>query len=226
MCSSPRSPSSRPDPAARAGTVIGLIGVLAAFVPLPGWESTGPRPGEIELFPETALRLALAPTPAVAPVPPEPPKPEPPPPAPAPEPAAATQAKLTPEPEPEIAAPEIPPAPAAAEQPPVEFPGDAGRENAIREEWFGELLRRIEENKFYPGSARFSQKTGTVTLRVRISAGAEILGSEVAANTGSKRLAEGAQAILRRAAARPLGTNRLADEIQVQVPITYRMAGR
>lgn len=225
MCSSPRSPSSRPDPAARAGTVIGLIGVLAGFVPLLNWEATGPRPGEIELFPETALRLALAPTPAVAPSPPEPPRPEPPPLAPSPEPAAAPQPEPASEPEPEIAAPEIPPAPAVAEQPPVVSPGDAGRENAIREEWFSELLRRIEENKFYPGSARFSEETGTVTLRVRISAGAEILGSEVAANTGSKRLAEGARAILRRAANRPLGTNRLAEELHVQVPITYRMMG-
>ncbi|MBP7831178.1 MAG: TonB family protein [Kiritimatiellae bacterium] len=215
MCSSPRNPISHPDPAARAGTVIGLIGVLAGFVPLLGWEAMGPRPGDMELFPETALRLTLAPTPAVAPAPPEPPKTEP---------ADAPRPEL--ESEPVIETPAIPPAPAAAEQPPVETPGEAGREDAIREEWFSELRRRIEENKFYPGSARFSEQTGTVTLRVRISAGAEILGSEIAANTGAERLAEGAQAILRRAATRPLGTNRLSTEIQVQVPITYRMAER
>ncbi|HOW97890.1 MAG TPA: TonB family protein [Kiritimatiellia bacterium] len=226
MCSSPRSPNSRPDPADRACTVIGLAVLLAGILPLLAWEWTGPRSGEVELFPETALRLALAPVPAVAAPPPEPPALEPPPPASEPEPAAPPESAPAPGPAPESAPPEIPPAPSEAEQPPVETPGDAGREEAIQEQWFGELRRRIEENKFYPGGARFSKETGTVTLRVRISAGAEIIGSEVVSNTGSGRLAEGAQAILRRAAASPLGTNRLAAEIQAQVPITYRMTGR
>jgi len=230
MSSSPRNQNQNsrrngPDPADRASSAIGLAIVLAGCAWLIGRDSIGPQPGDIRLFPETVLRLTLAPTPAVAAPPPEPPPPEP-----EPEPESASEPVAEPEPpsepKPEIAEPPLEPAPALAEQPPVETEGEAGRADAARAEWISELRRRIEENKFYPGAARYAQETGTVMLRVHISASAEIERVEILENTGSALLAEGARAILRRAAARPLGTKPLPGGMQVHVPITYRMTGR
>ncbi|MBU1693816.1 MAG: energy transducer TonB [Verrucomicrobia bacterium] len=230
MSSSPRSLNNRrdrPDHADRTSSAVGLAIVLAGWAWLMGRDSIGPRPGEVRLFPETVLRLALAPVSAVA-TPPPPPSPEPepePPPEPAPEPDD-TLALAPPEPEPEIVESLLEPAPALAEQPPMENEREAGRADALRVEWISELRRRIEENKFYPGAARYSEESGTVTLRVQISPSAEIERVEILENTGSALLAAGARAILRRAAATPLGTNRLPEGMQVQVPITYRMTGR
>ena len=236
MCSSPRSPSSR-DSAAWGATAAAWIWVLALGGGLAGWGARcaqEPPPGAVEIFPEMQVRIAPAPMPAIPAPPPEPepvvipeplPEPEPlpaPPPEPEPEPVAPP-----PEPPPE---PEPPPpveaAPADAAQPEMEPEGDAGAGEALRDEWLGELRRRIEQSKFYPGAARYSKETGTVRLRVEIGPTAEIGAVQILENTGSALLAEGARSILRRAAATPLGTNALASGFQVEVPITYRLERR
>lgn len=237
MSSSPRNPTepSR-DSADRFSSVAGwalllaLGGVLAGFG---GRRDRGPDPGEVRIYPEMLLTLAPAPMPTLEPPPPEiipEPEPEPPPesvaeaepvaePLPVPEPV--------PEPEPEVPPPSVEDAaPSVAVQPAAEREGDQGKENAIRAEWLGELRRRIERNKYYPGAARYSREAGTVRLRVEIGADGQIGPAEILENTGSALLAEGARGILRRAAAEPLGTNALAEGFRVDVPITYRMEKR
>ncbi len=187
-----------------------------------------PPPGAVEIFPEMQVRIAPAPMPTIPAPPPEPepvvipePMPEPP--------SEPEPAPVAPPPEP-VREPEPPPpveaAPAEAAQPEEEPEGDAGAGEALRDEWLGELRRRIEQSKFYPGAARYTRETGTVLLRVEIGPTAEIGAVQILENTGSALLAEGARSILRRAAATPLGTNALASGFQVDVPITYRLERR
>ncbi|HAL93051.1 MAG TPA: hypothetical protein DCM68_08530 [Verrucomicrobia bacterium] len=202
--------------------------MAAVFGPRIVW---APEPGEMRIYPETVLQIALAPVPEIEEAPAPEPKVGPPPePVPVPEPAPEPESEpeVVPEPEPEPK-PEPPPppvleaAPSEAEQPVAEIEGDSGEEEALRAEWLGELRRRIEESKFYPGAARYSREAGTVLLRVEIGADGKIGPAEVLENTGSALLAEGARGILRRAASRPLGTNRMPEGFEVDVPITYRI---
>lgn len=207
MSSSPPNPSKL-DLADRGSSVAGMA-VLAALLALVARsDSFGPRPGGIHVERETTIRLALAPPRALQPEPApqareESPIPEPPPPAPKEEPPAA----------------EIPP----VEEPLPVTEGEAGTHDAERVEWIAQLRRRIEENKFYPGAARYTREAGTVTMSVRIGHDARIERVEVIRNTGSALLAEGARTILRRAAATPLSTNSLPEAIEVEIPITYRV---
>lgn len=239
MSSSPRNPTeSARDFADRFSTVAGwalivaLGGALAGFG---GWRDRGPDPGEVRIYPEMLLTLAPAPMPVLEPPPPEIlPEPEPEP-EPVPEPVVLAEPVVEPlptsEPEPQ-SAPEIPPpsveeaAPSEAAQPVAEQVGDQGEEDALRAEWLGELRRRIERSKYYPGAARYSREVGTVLLRVEIGADGTIGPAEILENTGSPLLAEGARGILRRAAAEPLGTNALLEGFRVDVPITYRLENR
>jgi len=167
--------------------------------------------------------MAPLPEPIVEPLPePEPlsePEPEIPPPRP-------PRVELEPEPEPAVIPPPVEAAPSQAARTPEEIEGEAGREEAIRMEWLLQLRRRIEQSKFYPGAARYSRETGTVLLQVEILPSAEIGLVRILDNTGSALLAEGALSILRRAAAKPLGTNALSSGFQVEVPITYRVGRR
>lgn len=242
MCSSPRNPNKpAPDAGDRVGTVAGglALGVAAGLAAWLGARAAwAPAPGEVRIQPETVLRIALAPAPEVAPepppepemVPPPPPEPEPlPEPERPPEPVRAPEPpppEPVPEPEPPPPAPVAEAAPSVAAQPEAETEGAAGMEDAIRAEWLGELRRRIERNKFYPGAARYARETGTVRARVSIGADGTIGTAEILENSGRPLLAEGARDILRRAAATPLGTNALPAGFQVDVPITYRFERR
>ncbi len=206
------SPHSRnnTDFADRASSAIGAITLLAMLAVFVNTSSFGPRIGEARVFPETTLQIALMPA---APAPDLEPEPEP---DQIPE-LAPTPVEPPPEPE-EDPVPEV--------QSVVEREGEAGIEDAIRVEWMARLRRRIEENKFYPGAARYARESGTVMLSIEIGTDARIGRVEVVENSGSALLAEGAQAILRRVAAAPLDTNRLSSPIRVEVPITYRMRPR
>jgi TonB family protein len=238
MCSSrpnPTEPRLRPDVADRVGSVLS-VGWLVVGCGLAGlWLHTwtpAPPPGEVQLPQETHLRIELAPMPEVLAPLPEPvvePEPIPEPlPEPEPEPAPESQPVLKPEPipEPEAVPPPVEVAPMQAAQAPMEEEGAQGREEAIRAEWMTQLRRRIEQSKFYPGAARYSRETGTVLLRVEIRPEAVIGEVQLLKNSGSALLAEGAVAILRRAAEQPLGTNRLSSGFQVEVPITYQVGRR
>ncbi len=204
--------------------ILALGGGIACFSAHRDW---GPAPGEMQIYPEMMLTLASAPMPEIIPETVTAPEPEPvPEPVPEPPPELGPEPETVPEPDP---APPPPPAPvekalpSEAAQPAAELEGDAGEEDVIRVEWLGELRRRIEQSKYYPGAARYFRETGTVLLRVEIGAAGEIGKAAILENTGSALLAEGAQGILRRAAANPLGTNALREGFLVDVPITYRL---
>ncbi len=238
MCSSPRNLNR---PAADAGDRLGAAAgwlALGGGVVLAAWlgarPAPAPAPGAVRLQPETVLQFALAPMPEVVatPVPDPVPEPEPelepevapePEPIPEPEPLPAVVSEPAPAPKP-LPPPVVEAAPAVAAQPVAEQDGDSGVEEAIRAVWLGELRRRIEQNKYYPGAARFSRETGTVRVRVAIGADGTLGTAEILENTGSPLLARGARGILRRAGAQPLGTNTLRTGFQVEVPITYQIA--
>ena len=206
MSSSPPSPNTR-DLADRVSSAAGIAVLAAILAFVARSDSFGPRPGGIHVERETTIRLALAPPP---PAPPEP--------APQAQEEASIPEPPPPQPEEEPPVEEIPP----IEEPAPVIEGEAGTREAVRVEWIARLRRRIEENKFYPGAARYTREAGTVTLNVRISRDARIERVEVVRNTGSALLAEGARTILRRAGATPLDTNRLPEGIEVEIPITYR----
>lgn len=236
MSSSPRNPTRPARDFAddlSAGIAWALVLALGgAAACLGDWLAAGPAPGETLIFPEMVVTLAPAPMPAIEISSPEPVVPPPlevvpeSAPEPLPEPLVEPEPELRPEPIPEPIPPPplvVEPAPVAAAQPAVEAEGDSGEEEALRAEWLSQLRRRIEKSKFYPGAARYSRETGTVLLRVEIRADGEIGTARILRNTGSALLAEGARGILRRAAAKPLGTNTLRAGFQVDVPITYRL---
>ena len=214
MCSSPPSttePPSRKDVADRVGSAAGWLALAVAV----GWLAAclhgrllAPPPGEVVLEQETHLQIALAPMPVMESPPPEP------------------VVEPEPLPEPEVAPPPVEAALTPAVQPAVEKQGAAGREEAIQAEWLGELSNRIEQSKFYPGAARYSRETGTVLLLVEVEPTATIGSVRILENSGSALLAEAALAILKRAAAKPLGTNTLPSSFQVEVPITYQVGRR
>ncbi len=236
MCLSPRQGNRRsPDAGDWLGTLAGLAALAASVLAAafgPGRERA-PAPGAVMLRPEMVLRLAPAPMPEVAAaVEPEPepeiePEPEP-----EPEPESELEIEEAPEPEPELPPPERPMepeeelAPSEAVQVMPEPEGAAGEEAAIRDAWLEELRRRIEQSKYYPGSARYARKSGTVRLRVQIGADGRIGGAEVLENSGPAALAEGARGILRRAAERPLGDGQVREGFAVEVPISYRLESR
>ena len=228
MSSSPRNPieSARDvaDGLSAAAAWALILALGAGIAEFGGRRDWSPPPGEVRIFPEMVLTLAPAPMPAIEAAPP----PET---IPAPEPESLLEPIAEPDPEPvpepEVEPPpDVAPAPTAAAQPAVEQEGDSGAEEAIRAEWLAQLRRRIEESKFYPGAARYSRETGTVLVRVEITAAGEIGATRILANSGSALLAKGAQAILRRAAEKPLGTNALPEGFRVDVPITYRLDRR
>ena len=236
MCLSPRQANRRsPDAGDWLGTLAGLAALAASVLAVaygPGRERA-PDPGAVMLRPEMVLRLAPAPMPEIAAaVEPEPePEPEI---EPEPEPEPEPEIEVAPEPEPEV---ELPPpevpveteeeaAPSEAVQAMPDTEGAAGEEAAIRDAWLEELRRRIEQSKYYPGSARYARRSGTVRLRVQIGADGRIGGAEVMENSGPEALAEGARGILRRAAERPLGDGQVREGFAVEVPISYRLESR
>lgn len=220
MCLSPRQANRRsPDAGDWLGTLAGLAALAASVLAAaygPGRERA-PDPGAVMLRPEMVLRLAPAPMPEIAAA--VEPEPEP-----APE--------IEPEPEVELPPPEVPvepeeeAVPSEAVQAMPDTEGAAGEEAAIRDAWLEELRRRIEQSKYYPGSARYARRSGTVRLRVQIGADGRIGGAEVMENSGPEALAEGARGILRRAAERPLGDGQVREGFAVEVPISYRMESR
>ena len=235
MCSSPQNPSDRQrrmDLADRLGTCTGwavLLAVGGCLSVFGGRDVLAPRPGEVRIFPEIRLHLAPVSMPEIEAPPVEsvaPPLPEA---QPEPEPEPEPEAKPPepePRPEPEVVPPPPEAAPVPASQAVVEKEGEAGKQKAIQAEWLTELRQRIEQSKFYPGTARYSRETGTVLLRVEIRSTGEIGEARILENSGSVLLAEGAQRILRRAAKKPLGTNMLPAGFEVDVPITYRIERR
>lgn len=233
MCTSRQNRNRpRPDWADRAGSLAGGAALAALTLTAAAWgacRAWAPDPGEVRLHPPTVFHVALAPMPEVAMLPEVEPVPEPevvpePEPDPEPEPEVVPEPEVAPVPEPEPPMEEM--APAEAAQPVAEADGDAGERDAIRAEWLGELRRRIEHSKYYPGAARYSREAGTVLMRVGIGADGRIGEVRILENTGSALLAEGARGILRRAAAKPLGTNALPEAFDVEVPITYRLGRR
>jgi periplasmic protein TonB len=230
MCSSPQNPN-RPagDIANRLGTLAGWSALLAAglVVAVLGAQRVwAPDPGVVRIHPETLLQIAPAPVPEMASEPPPELLPEP---EPVPEPGVDPEPiPPKPVPEPESAPP--PPveeaAPSGAAQPVAELEGDEGEADAIRAEWLGELRRRIERNKYYPGAARYARESGRVRVRVEIGADGRLGAAEIVENTGSALLEEGARGLLRRVGAQPLGTNTLGAGFRVEVPITYRIERR
>jgi periplasmic protein TonB len=235
MCSSPQSPNrSAADLADRLGTLAGWGALLVAGLAVSAWggrRAWAPDPGEMRIHPETILQIALAPAPEMAvEAPPElPPEPEPflepvsePEPLP-PEPVLVPEPMVRPDPPPEPPPPVLEAAPSAAAQPVAELEGEQGAADAIRAEWLGELRRRIERRKYYPGAARYAREAGTVRVRVEVGADGRLGSVEIVENTGSARLEEGARGLLRRVGAEPLGTNALGAGFRVEVPITYRI---
>jgi protein TonB len=79
------------------------------------------------------------------------------------------------------------------------------------------ILRRIEEAKIYPRSARRQGIEGTVELRFRIAADGSVGAVEIARSSGFLVLDEAAQQTIRRAAPYP----RLNG--WVRLPLTYRL---
>ena len=230
MSSSPRNPTKPArdvaDGFSAAVAWVLLLALGAGIAEFGGRRDWSPEPGEIRIFPEMVLTLAPAPMPAIEAAPPPELIPEPEPePEPLPEPVAEPEPELVPEPV-VVPPPDVEPAPALAAETTVEETGAGGEEDAIRAEWLSQLRRRIEESKFYPGTARYSRETGTVLLRVEIGPAAEIGEVRILENSGSALLAKGAREILRRAAEKPLGTNTLSEGFQVDVPITYRIERR
>lgn len=238
MCSSRRSPIERrlrPDWSDRIGSAAGLAGLLGLCgLLMTGWVRLLSAPqGEVILMPETQIRMELVPMPEVRVAEPEP-EPEPevePEPEPLPEPEPESPVvEMPPEPEPE---PEPEPVPEAAEEveampteavsPVVEQEGASEQENAIRVQWLGELRRRIERSKFYPGAARYSRESGRVVLLVEITPDARIGAVRVEENSGSILLEEGALRMMERAGSEPLGADALPSGFQVLVPISYQM---
>ena len=233
---SPRRDARRRDVAERASTFIGLAALLlpAAWL-LPRAAGWAPEPAR---SPESApvVRLSLAqPAP-----PPAPPRPEPPPeptpePPPEPEPEAPREPDPAPPPEPETMAPSPPEeesvapivepaAPEAGEPEPGEVEGLVSDEARAR--LLAALRRRLEESKFYPGAARYAHATGTVFVRIDVDDRARIAGYEIEDTEVSPLLAEGARALLRRAAERPLEAEGMPGGLTVRAPITYRLPGR
>ncbi len=249
MCTSrPSRNRPRPDWADRAGSLAGggAVAALALLAATAGARlAWGPDPGEVRLHPETVLHVVLAPMPEVAVMPEVEPEPEfdsetEPEQEPDSETDSEPDSETEPEQEPDSEADsetdsetEPEPVPTVEEivameaaQSMAETDGEAGERDAIRAEWLGELRRRIEQSKYYPGAARYSREAGTVRVRVEIGADGTIGEVQILDNTGSALLAEGARGILRRAAASPLGTNTLPEAFRVEVPITYRLGRR
>jgi periplasmic protein TonB len=224
----------RPDWAGRAGSLAGgaAVAALALAAAAGARLAWAPDPGEVRLHPETVLHVVLAPMPEVAVTPEVEPEPEPEVvPEPEPDPEPEPEVEPEPEPKPDMPEPELEPpveemVPTEAVQAVADEEGAAGERDAIRAEWLGELRRRIEQSKYYPGAARYSREAGTVRVRVEIGADGTIGEVQILDNTGSALLAEGARGILRRAAASPLGTNTLPEAFRVEVPITYRLGRR
>lgn len=230
MCSSRPCPdkpprTEAPDPADRAGTAAGLAVVLLVLVALGNRMSRAPSAGDVVVFPDAVVEMDIVPLPATeaARVPEPPPELDL-------ESAPEEEVPRVPVPEPEPVA-EVAPAeeslPSPEVRPLLEETGDGGiRAEGVRMQWMAQLRRRIEENKFYPDAARSARETGTVTLRVRIGPSGIIEQVEIARNTATPLLVEGARAILRRVAATPLGTGQLDDGFEVEVPLTYRLSPR
>lgn len=231
----PRNPNRRAidtgDWVGRAAGV-GLLVAIGVALQCADRLESAPAPGAVQLPEVIRLQLALVPMPAQISIPE--PEPEPvmevqPQPEPELEPEIVLEPEVVPEPQAEptkVTPPEPEALPSEAVSPILEEEGAAGAEEAIRDEWLGELQRRIEQRKFYPGAARYSRQSGTVLLRIEIGADARIGRVDVLENTGTAMLAEGAQRILRRAAEQPLGSGEIKQGFVVEVPIAYRFDRR
>lgn len=216
------------------GTAAGVGLLLAIGWALPYADRLEPAPGAVPLPKVVRLQLALVPMPEQVAVPE--PEPEPAPTVP-PQPEPELEPEIVPEPdvvlviEPQrekaVVTPVEPDAlPTEAAALVLEEEGAAGAEEARQNEWLGELRRRIEQRKYYPGAARYSRQSGTVRLRVEIGPDARIGRVEVVENTGTAMLAEGARKILRRVAEQPLGRGEIKQGFVVEVPIAYRFDQR
>jgi periplasmic protein TonB len=205
--------------------------VLAAIPPTP---PDTPSPTEAPPLPETPPPTAAPPLPAIPPPPPTTtaptPRAPPPPRQPAPKPRPATPPRTaiatSSRPPPSAPAQETPPATATpATQPDAvaTTTAPAAPPAPIATDWQRELFGWLAAHKTYPDAARQRGEQGRVVLRFTVDRSGKVLEVTLVGGSGSPRLDDAAQAMLRNASLPPFPAAMPQERITATVQIRYRL---
>jgi protein TonB len=221
------TPMQPPEPPAPAEAP-----VPAAILPTP---LEAPSPSEAPPLPEAPSPTEASPLPAI-PLPPPAinaltpriPLPPPAPRQPAPKPRPATPPRTA------IATSAHPPAPAREAPPPAVVPAAAPEAVAttappaappapIATDWQRELSGWLAAHKTYPDAARQRGEQGHVVLRFTVERSGKVLEVTLVSGSGSPRLDEAAQAMLRNASLPPFPAQMPQERVTATVQIRYRL---
>jgi protein TonB len=219
----PPEPPAPPDPP-----------VLAAIPPTP---PDTPLPTETPPLLETPSPTAAPPLPAIPPPPPTTtaltprvPPPPPPPRRPAPKPRATTPPRTaiatSSRPPPSAPAQETPPptaAPAAQPDAVATTTAPAAPPAPIATDWQRELSGWLAAHKTYPDAARQRGEQGPVVLRFTVDRSGKVLEVTLVSGSGSPRLDDAAQAMLRNASLPPFPAQMPQERVTATVQIRYRL---
>jgi protein TonB len=155
-------------------------------------------------------------------VPPPPPPPRQPPPKPRPAKPTRTAAAASSHPPPPAPAREAPP-PTAAPEAVAATTAPAAPPAPIATDWQRELSGWLAAHKTYPDAARQRGEQGPVVLRFTVDRSGKVLDVALVSGSGSPRLDDAAQAMLRNASLPPFPAAMPQERITATVQIRYRL---
>lgn len=128
---------------------------------------------------------------------------------------------------PKGSAPEVTTAPQVAKQAAASLgsatPAAVAHTEAAHQRWRDQLMHALHQHKTYPPSARRMGQTGTVHVRVRVSATGELLSAELVESSGFKALDGAAELLVRTVLVSLASQLQPGRATELRIPVVYEL---
>lgn len=111
----------------------------------------------------------------------------------------------------------------AVRPPVVATPAAGHREEEVYQRWRDHLMHALHQHKRYPPSARRMGQTGTVHMRVRVSAAGELLSADLVESSGFKALDGAAELLVRTVLASLASQLQPGRATELRIPVVYEL---
>lgn len=111
----------------------------------------------------------------------------------------------------------------AVRPPVVATPAAVHREEEVYRRWRDHLMHALHQHKRYPPSARRMGQTGTVHMRVRVSAAGELLSAELVESSGFKALDGAAELLVRTVLVSLASQLQPGRATELRIPVVYEL---
>ena len=103
------------------------------------------------------------------------------------------------------------------------IPAAAPYAEAAHQRWRDHLMHALHQHKTYPPSARRMGQTGTVHVRVRVSAAGELLSAELVESSGFKALDGAAELLVRTVLVSLASQLQPGRATELRIPVVYEL---